>query len=1100
MIKKFLAGESSLRFAKPIFMALASFASLNAVFSQIAQENPVVIPLHSFNSGGQQRLAIYVGVNGGKPRPYLFDTGSAIFEAVVGNGPYNPAKPVRGITPIPNLYGTPNTYPDFGYAYEDGNGFGGTLVHATVSLYGALTDTTPIVTYKSTGPNGPIINALAGHYINETNRQFTYDTNYWPAISSNQFPLESNIVGTFGAGAFVQNNDYYISITNSNSGWVNLSNGITYGSVIGQVTHTGYIVDATSSNPVLIIGLNDQLTSQFTNVVWANLSTNPATTNFPGSGTPSFDTQDVTLQETISGTNNTDTPGTNQSVTLSNMAVLLDTGTPDLNTKIDSSNNPNALLFVDTNPVGTNSKSNDLLFDNNTFSAATENGTALSITTSKSDTTFKVGTGEYTLGIGVFLQSSVLYNLQEGTIGFLNSQPVNPLSLPQYDHIVVVILENHSYTEVAAAPLPFINGYLRAGGADITQSYSLQHPSQPNYYWLFSGSNQGIANDYLAPTFLSNNSVMSPFTNAPNLSTELTGIKKTFGGYLDAYPGASNIYSGNTVGGIVYVPRHVPWLGFSNVPVNVTRNFQTFGTTAASFSKLPTVSFVIPGLEHDMHDYATGKEVNDTNESLLAMSNADIWLSGALKSYAQWAVSNNSLLIVTTDEDSTADWATPPHTNPPETNYHDSNPVALTAPTASFSPTNTTTNGGAQTGPNQITTIFYGAHVVPGAYPEGNGITHVNVLRTIEWLCGITSGAGAQSSAVTNIGAAPVTDIFGAYVGSDKFPGNTPDYGNWIVNGDQSNTNDMLYQYNGLHFLVPQMSSSDHASWVWKVSAPSTADWRVSLGVTNLASSSISNSLASIGLNIRNASDPANYGFGASLVYDKANGGLEWQSALDQGTNTFLQTINSSVSKGAVLLSYSATNQTLTAAYSVNPGTAKPSWVNLGSATLADLNMSITNPAANSFQVTVSGDASYMTLGMNSSVAAGNFMISNGATNIVAPNLLPQTITFPPIPTLTNTNVPYQIKPPVASSKLSVTVSVQSGPATISGNSLTLTNTGSVVLLATQPGNDKFAPASQTVFFQVIIPIRVKETNRDSSHTGKFSSPLTFRSSLEPFP
>jgi phospholipase C len=70
-------------------------------------------------------------------------------------------------------------------------------------------------------------------------------------------------------------------------------------------------------------------------------------------------------------------------------------------------------------------------------------------------------------------------------------------SAAPYDHIVVVILENHGYSELLGASnsLPFINGVLRASGADMTQSYSLQHPSQDNYYWIFSGSNQGIYDD-----------------------------------------------------------------------------------------------------------------------------------------------------------------------------------------------------------------------------------------------------------------------------------------------------------------------------------------------------------------------------------------------------------------------------------------------------------------------------------------------------------------------------------------------------------------------------------------------------------------------------
>lgn len=54
---------------------------------------------------------------------------------------------------------------------------------------------------------------------------------------------------------------------------------------------------------------------------------------------------------------------------------------------------------------------------------------------------------------------------------------------------------------------------------------------------------------------------------------------------------------------------------------------------------------------------------------------------------------------------------------------------------------------------------------------------------------------------------------------------------------------------------------------------------------------------------------------------------------------------------------------------------------------------------------------------------------------------------------------PFTITLPVASSGLPVTVVVQSGPATLSGNTVTLTGTGAVRLLANQPGDDNYAPA-----------------------------------------
>ncbi|CAN5714399.1 phosphatidylinositol-3-phosphatase [soil metagenome] len=356
-----------------------------------------------------------------------------------------------------------------------------------------------------------------------------------------------------------------------------------------------------------------------------------------------------------------------------------------------------------------------------------------------------------------------------GAAGLLAAVSLRAQSVPSYDHVVVVMLENHSYSEVLdeGSSLPFINDFLRAGGANITQAWGLQHPSQPNYYWLFSGANQGIASD---------DSPLAPSYTAPNLYSSLAATPGglTFGGYVDGYPGAGNLYPtsatgyqvevagniGNETSGtstISYVSRHVPWLGFTGIPTEVTHDFSTFGTQAADFAALPTVSFVIPALENDMHNYATDAVVGNIAESGTAMLHSDQWLEANLKAYAQWAQDNNSLLIITTDEDSTADWS---GTAGGALNYHGSDPVGLTSPDAGFSESGTNPNGTAQSGPNQITTIFYGAGIQAGNYAEGDGISNVNVLRTIEAIYGLAQ-SGAQSGAYpATIGDGAITDIF----------------------------------------------------------------------------------------------------------------------------------------------------------------------------------------------------------------------------------------------------------------------------------------------------------------------------------------------------
>src|SRR5262245_9359608 len=69
------------------------------------------------------------------------------------------------------------------------------------------------------------------------------------------------------------------------------------------------------------------------------------------------------------------------------------------------------------------------------------------------------------------------------------------INLPQLDHVVVVILENHSFSQIIDPKrAPFIYS-LAAGGALFVNAFGVSHPSAPNYFALFSGSAQGINDD-----------------------------------------------------------------------------------------------------------------------------------------------------------------------------------------------------------------------------------------------------------------------------------------------------------------------------------------------------------------------------------------------------------------------------------------------------------------------------------------------------------------------------------------------------------------------------------------------------------------------------
>jgi hypothetical protein len=71
---------------------------------------------------------------------------------------------------------------------------------------------------------------------------------------------------------------------------------------------------------------------------------------------------------------------------------------------------------------------------------------------------------------------------------------------------------------------------------------------------------------------------------------------------------------------------------------------------------------------------------------------------------------------------------------------------------------------------------------------------------------------------------------------------------------------------------------------------------------------------------------------------------------------------------------------------------------------------------------------------------------------------VPQTIQFANIPPRTLSQPKVRLKA-TATSGLPIHYTVLSGPATVAGDRLTLTGTGTVFVRAKQPGNDGFASA-----------------------------------------
>ena len=304
-----------------------------------------------------------------------------------------------------------------------------------------------------------------------------------------------------------------------------------------------------------------------------------------------------------------------------------------------------------------------------------------------------------------------------------------PAGLPVYDHVVIVVEENKDYDHIiGSSAAHYINTVLKAEGASFTRMYGEEHHSQGNYYWLFSGSNQSVGFSDHVPD--AKNNAAYPFQTG-NLGQQLIAAGKTFKGYCEDLPSIG--YTGHSSPNKLYARKHAPWISFANVPNGTTAATSSnlrFADFPTDFRELPTVSIVIPNLDNDMHNGILRNGV----------AAGDRWLKKHLDAYYQWAKQNNSLLILTFDE-----------------NDDQRNLKGLTDP---FVPNaDAKSNRDIQ---NRVATIFAGAHVKAGEYAEGQGITHVNLLRTLEAMYGLPK-SGAQQPHAARGGITDdfiVTDVF----------------------------------------------------------------------------------------------------------------------------------------------------------------------------------------------------------------------------------------------------------------------------------------------------------------------------------------------------
>ncbi len=267
-----------------------------------------------------------------------------------------------------------------------------------------------------------------------------------------------------------------------------------------------------------------------------------------------------------------------------------------------------------------------------------------------------------------------------------------PSPVPATDHVVMVVLENHSFSQVIGSPfMPYFNS-LASQHALAGNYFANTHPSIGNYFMLTTG------------TIVSNDDNFSGTITADNIVRALTGAGKSWKAYMESMP--STGYTGGDVP--PYLKHHNPFAYLSDVLDSSPQaaNMVPFTQFAADLgsTSLPSFSFIAPNAENDGHDCPGGAPTCADSDKLAA---ADAWLRSNIDPLINSPAFSNGVLIITWDEGDQSDVA----------------------------------NGGGQ-----VATVLVGPRVKSG-FRSTTFFQHQSVLRLIVDLLSVSDHPGASASA-----------------------------------------------------------------------------------------------------------------------------------------------------------------------------------------------------------------------------------------------------------------------------------------------------------------------------------------------------------------
>jgi phosphatidylinositol-3-phosphatase len=201
-------------------------------------------------------------------------------------------------------------------------------------------------------------------------------------------------------------------------------------------------------------------------------------------------------------------------------------------------------------------------------------------------------------------------------------------AIPAFDHIFVLIMENHSFGQIIGnTGAPFINDLAASYGLAANYT-SVAHPSLPNYLALTGGSTFGVTTD-----------CTGCFQNAPNIATgRLVPAGRTWRAYMESMPSAA--YVGDAY---PYMQKHNPFVYYDDIRTDPAQfaNVVPYTQLAKDLTTIettPAFGWITPNMINDMHDST--------------IAQGDTWLSVAVPAIlsSDAFTTRRSLLLLTWDE------------------------------------------------------------------------------------------------------------------------------------------------------------------------------------------------------------------------------------------------------------------------------------------------------------------------------------------------------------------------------------------------------------------------------------------------------------------